>query len=187
MLAAINPNPIIDDAGFAELNKAIVESAIESQNMKKKNLLSTARKANNIRKTVEHLATKQTQTQQQTLSSHMKLWRKEKFALSDLSQLVEDINSSERFKQYRGTIGVRKLLSIERPPVQPVIDANIVPRMIEFMRKEDELQLQIEAAWVLTNVASGTAAQTQVVIEKGAIPWFTKILNSKYVNLAEQV
>jgi len=80
--------------------------------------------------------------------------------LSNLSQLVEDINSKELFNQYRGTIGVRKLLSVDNPPIQPMIDANLVPVMIEFMKIEDEPQLQLEAAWVLTNVASGTAAQT---------------------------
>jgi len=187
MLAAINPNPNIDDAEFAELSKLIVQIAIESQNEKKKNLLSTARKTNKIRRIVERSATKQRQTQQQSLSSHIKVWRKQQFVLSDLSQLVEDINSNERFNQHLGVIGVRRLLSREEgPTVQPIIDANLVPRMIEFMQREDEPQLQIEAAWVLTNVSSGTTAQTQIVIDRGAIPWFTKILRSKDPNLSEQ-
>jgi len=72
--------------------------------------------------------------------------------------------------------------------------------MIEFMQMEDEPDLQVsvfkldidkvveklEAAWVLTNVASGTTAQTQVVMDKGAIPWFAKILRSNISDLREQ-
>ncbi len=44
----------------------------------------------------------------------------------------------------------------------------------------------MEAAWVLTNVASGTTAQTQIVMDKGAIPWFCKILRSNIAELREQ-
>jgi len=174
---------LIDDTGFAELNRAIVESATQSQNVKKKNLLSQARVTNNIRKKVRFPIKA---TPQQTLSMHVELWRKCPFNLTNFSQLVEDVNSKERFNQYRGTIGVRKLLSIDGPPIQPIIDANIVPRMIEFMRMEEEPQMQVEAAWVLTNVASGTTAQTQIVMDKGAIPWFSKILRSNNKDLREQ-
>lgn len=180
---AHQPQPIIDDAGFAELNKAIVESATQSQNVKKKNLLSQARFTNNIRKKVRFPIKA---TPQQTLSLHAELWKKCTFNLTNLSQLVEDVNSNERFNQYRGTIGVRKLLSIDGPPIQPIIDANLVPRMIEFVKREDEPQLQVEAAWVLTNVASGTTTQTQTVMDKGAITWFSKILRSNNKDLREQ-
>lgn len=35
-----------------------------------------------------------------------------------------------------GVIGVRKVLSVEIPPVQAIIDANLVPKLIEFMKVE---------------------------------------------------
>jgi hypothetical protein len=47
-------------------------------------------------------------------------------------------------------------------------------------------QLQYEAAWSLTNIATGTTEQTQCLAEKGAIPRFIALMKSPYENLKEQ-
>jgi len=119
-----------------------LEQSYQRQNEKKQNLLSRARIATNIRKKVRLSAPKV--TEQQKFLDHLEFWRKCEWNLSCLSQVVEDMNSNERFKQHRGTIGARKILSNDISLIQKIIDANLVPRMVEFLQFREEPQLQVK-------------------------------------------
>ena len=68
----------------------------------------------------------------------------------------------------------------DEPPIQPIVDTGIIPKFIEFINQEEYPQLQLEATWALTNVASGSTQQCQSIVDKGGIPLFIKLLKSKY-------
>jgi hypothetical protein len=101
--------------------------------------------------------------------------------------LIININEGDLLNQHFGMIGIRKLLSIaENPPIQAVIDAGLVPKMIQYVKQLEYPQLQLEATWALTNVASGTTIQCQSIIDKGGIPLFVELLKSNNTGIVEQ-
>ncbi|KHN17374.1 Importin subunit alpha-1a [Glycine soja] len=67
--------------------------------------------------------------------------------------------------------------SIEPPrPIDEVIEAEVVPRFVQFLDMYDKPDLQFEAVWSLTNIASGKSHHTRVVVEHGAVPLLVKLL-----------
>eukprot|EP00281_Chroomonas_sp_CCMP1168_P028548 CAMPEP_0206254502 /NCGR_PEP_ID=MMETSP0047_2-20121206/23725_1 /ASSEMBLY_ACC=CAM_ASM_000192 /TAXON_ID=195065 /ORGANISM="Chroomonas mesostigmatica_cf, Strain CCMP1168" /LENGTH=515 /DNA_ID=CAMNT_0053680793 /DNA_START=170 /DNA_END=1717 /DNA_ORIENTATION=+ len=104
--------------------------------------------------------------------------------LPEITQALYDVNEQV---QEEATREFRKLLSIERnPPIQQVINAGVVPRFVEFLKLWHRPTLQFEAAWALTNIASGTSEHTHVCVEKNAVPEFVNLLNSPNDDVREQ-
>ncbi|XP_074588121.1 importin subunit alpha-1b-like [Curcuma longa] len=104
-----------------------------------------------------------------------------------LQRITQEVWSENPTVQLEATRQFRMMLSFDHnPTITEVIEAGVVPRFVEFLSRYDSPPLQLEAAWVLINIASGTSEHTQVVIENGAIPMFIRLLNSPTEDLREQ-
>ncbi|AFM99438.1 putative armadillo/beta-catenin-like repeat domain-containing protein [Encephalitozoon hellem] len=127
-------------------------------------------------------------------------------AISNFIPMKEKLFSSDLEQAHQGVYEFRSLLSVEdSPPIQPVIDSGCVPRFIELMDisfltsssmtmggipvssiRQDMPEfsvamdiinkIRVEAAWVITNISSGTTQQTKVVIDCGAVPLLIQML-----------
>ncbi|KAK0529240.1 Importin subunit alpha-1 [Tilletia horrida] len=103
-----------------------------------------------------------------------------------LAKMVQAIHSNSVDEQLQATMSFRKLLSKEKnPPIDKVIECNVVDTFVQFLSSPHAM-LQFEAAWALTNIASGTAKHTQVVIQSGAVPHFVALLSSETEDVREQ-
>lgn len=107
--------------------------------------------------------------------------------LKNMSELVAGVNSSEQSRQLQAVVDFRRMLSVEKnPPIQQVIDTGVVPKLISLLGCVQNETLQFEAAWTLTNIASGTTEHTQHIINHGAIQAFVVLLTSRNAEVREQ-
>jgi len=74
-------------------------------------------------------------------------------------------------------MAVRKLLSADfEPPLNLIMDTQLVPILVNFLSYEQNVGIQQEAAWALTNIASGPTVYTHQIVASGALPKLIKLL-----------
>jgi importin subunit alpha-2 len=116
------------------------------------------------------------------------------------------INSGEESKEMTATHAARKILTREcEPPIDILINANVVPRLVEFLSRVNKYvvsllglqtfhhdnfcfspHLQLESARALTHIVLGTSNQTKAVVSAGAVAGFVSLLGSPHPVVAEQ-
>lgn len=104
-----------------------------------------------------------------------------------IPQMLKDIRGNDPNTCLEAVISVRRLLSLEvNPPIDEILQAGFLPRLVVFLREGAYSSLQFNSAWALTNIASGKSHQTQAVIDSGAVPELVEILRSPSMDVREQ-
>ncbi|CAF2631363.1 unnamed protein product [Rotaria sp. Silwood2] len=105
----------------------------------------------------------------------------------NLNEILLKCQNSDLSICYQGIRSARKILSIERnPPIDELINLNLLPILVQCLSYDQYPDLQFEAAWALTNIASGNSQQTQAVVNANALPYLLRLLHSTYSNVSEQ-
>ncbi|KAG0353861.1 Importin alpha subunit (Karyopherin alpha subunit) (Serine-rich RNA polymerase I suppressor protein) [Gamsiella multidivaricata] len=92
-------------------------------------------------------------------------------------------------QQLLGMVRIRKYLSLQDvlPRIDNVLALDCVNFFIAFLNMSDCPDLQYETAWVVTNIAAGTTAQTERLVEAGILaPLIHNLRVSRCVHVQTQ-
>lgn len=104
----------------------------------------------------------------------------------NIEALAQQIRVGERQQAYEAIQEIRRMLSSQvNPPTETVVDLGLLPLFVQCL-DVDDARVQFEAAWALTNVASGTSALTRAVVGAGAVPGLIRLMGSPDLNAREQ-
>lgn len=104
---------------------------------------------------------------------------------ADIPNLCAQLQSQDQEAQLNAIKSFRRLLSVEKnPPVQDCLNAGAISLFITYLQRFDCPELQFEAAWALTNIAS--TEHTALVAQLGGVPHLVKLLTSNMPDVREQ-
>lgn len=105
--------------------------------------------------------------------------------LQDLQKLFQGLHSADIGEVIQAVRGFRKALSVEQnPPVQQCVELGVLPILVACLYRQDNTELQFEASWAITNIASTDF--TRVVVEHNAVPPLVQLLTSANADIREQ-
>ena len=105
--------------------------------------------------------------------------------MEQITILKRMLSSSNIEKQKFSVELLRKMLE-EYSPFQEVIDVGILPRLVQLARSSDDLKIQHESLWALTNISSGSPLHTYAVVDYGALDIFVQKLSSPIQDVRDQ-
>ncbi|XP_052738843.1 importin subunit alpha-5 [Bicyclus anynana] len=93
------------------------------------------------------------------------------------AEIMQGLKSSDLVLNMTAARAARRMLSREQnPPISIMVEAGVLKPLVAALDRDDCQDLQFEAAWAITNIASGTHEHTMAVIDAGAVPKLVTLL-----------
>lgn len=104
-----------------------------------------------------------------------------------LDEYITLLYSKDIYEKHFAIINIRKSIIKDHKICQKIIDKSLL-KIFEFASNKNNLHLQLEANWVLTNLCSLCTPRNIInFINKGIIDIFIENLNSEYSQIIEQI
>lgn len=108
-------------------------------------------------------------------------------SLAELPEAVREFGSSDLHECHSGLNKLRRLLSAKGvTPIQQILDAGVLPRILELLKAPASPLLQLEAAWCITNITTGSEVQIMAVVNKGGLKLLAELLKSPHAKIRRQ-
>ncbi|KAG2488545.1 hypothetical protein HYH03_012864 [Edaphochlamys debaryana] len=106
----------------------------------------------------------------------------------DLPAAVAALLGEDESLWLPAAVAIRKAVSAhDDAPLQAVVDLGALPPLVALLSRDDLPELQVEAAWICCNVASGGSDACASVVAAGALAPAISHLGASGVQLREQV
>ncbi|KAG2488531.1 hypothetical protein HYH03_012851 [Edaphochlamys debaryana] len=114
--------------------------------------------------------------------------RPREYSQDDLEPAFAALRANDRCQWLPATTAIRQALSkTEGPPIDQVLGSGVLPRLAYFMTLTDVPELEVQAAWAVCNVASGSGVHCRAVVDSGALRPAVERLGCANPELREQV
>jgi len=108
-------------------------------------------------------------------------------SIANLPEVVKEFNSADSNICFTGLNKLRRLLaSTGTIPIQQILDTGVLQRMIELLKEHDKPLIQLEAAWCITNIATGDKTHIMAILNKGGLMPILELLKSSNMKIQEQ-
>ncbi|KAM7541731.1 hypothetical protein Aperf_G00000006345 [Anoplocephala perfoliata] len=104
----------------------------------------------------------------------------------DYSRIAANLSSEDAKLAAEAAMNCRKVLSkLRNPPIDDFVNLGAHKGLIQLLDADDN-NVVFDAAWALTNIASGESKHTKAVVEYGAVPKLILLLDHCDTRIAEQ-
>uniref|UniRef100_A0A1I7U9S0 Importin subunit alpha n=1 Tax=Caenorhabditis tropicalis TaxID=1561998 RepID=A0A1I7U9S0_9PELO len=161
-----------------ELRRRRTECSVEIRKQKGADLMMKRRNITDVEEDDEIVSESDNEEQQKTSHGSTRLSNEE----------VKNIlsNNPSEDDMVRCFESLRKSLSkTKNPPIDEVIQSGLLIALVQALSVPNE-RVQYEAAWALTNIVSGTTAQTVAAVEAGATDPLIKLACHQSAQISEQ-
>ncbi|XP_022847344.1 disease resistance RPP8-like protein 3 isoform X2 [Olea europaea var. sylvestris] len=101
------------------------------------------------------------------------------------AQIMAKVSSNDDTLQLEATAQFCSLL-FDSIPLSKELISGVVPRLVEFLARNDYPQLQCKAAEAITSISNGSSDNINIMIDHGAVPILVSLLSSPEDILREQ-